>query len=52
MLRKVVIYRKMHQKMVTIREKIVFGTIMACLFTWDKLGLNRFEKLSEAFWVT
>ena len=36
----------------TIGEKITFGTVMTRLFTWDKLGLNRFEKLSEAFWVT
>ena len=29
----------------------MFGTIMTCLLTWDKMGLNWFEKLSEVFWV-
>ena len=52
MLRKVVIHRKIRQKLVTAGGKIMFGTIMTCLLTWDKLGLNWFEKLSEAFWAT
>ena len=52
MLRKVVIHRKIRQKLVTVGGKIMFGTIMTCLLTWDKLGLNWFEKLSEAFWTT
>ena len=52
MLRKVVIHRKIRQKLVTIGGKIMFGTIMTCLLTWDKLGLNWFEKLSEVFWTT
>ena len=30
----------------------MFGTIMTCMLTWDKMGLNWFEKLSEAFWAT
>ena len=30
---------------------IMFGTIMACLFTWDKRGLDWFEKLSGVFWT-
>ena len=30
----------------------MFGTIMICLFTWNRLGLNWFKKLSEAFWTT
>ena len=35
--------------MVTVGGKIMFGTIMTCLLTWDRLRLNWFEKLSEAF---
>ena len=52
MLRKVVIHLKIRQKLVTVGGKIMFGTIMTCLLTWDKMGLNWFEKLSEAFWAT
>ena len=52
MLRKVVIHRKIRQKLVTVGGKIMFGTIMTCLLTWDKRGLNWFEKLSEVFWAT
>ena len=52
MLRKVVIHRKIRQKLVTVGGKIMFGTMMTCLLTWDKMGLNWFEKLSEAFWAT
>ena len=52
MLRKVVIHRKIRQKLVTVGGKIMFGTIMMCLLTWDKMGLNWFEKLSEVFWAT
>ena len=52
MLRKVAIHRKIRQKIVTVGGKIMFGTIMTCLLTWDKMGLNWFEKLSEAFWAT
>ena len=52
MLRKVAIHRKIHQKIITVGGKIMFGTIMTCLLTWDKRGLNWFEKLSEAFWGT
>ena len=37
---------------VTVGGKIMFGTIMTCLLTWDKMGLNWFEKLSEVFWMT
>ena len=37
---------------VIVGGMIMFGTIMICLFTWDKMGLNWFEKLSEAFWTT
>ena len=51
-LRKVVIHRKIRQKLVTVGEKAIFGTIMTCLLTWDKQGLNWFEKLSEVFWAT
>ena len=51
MLRKVVIHRKIRQKLVTVGGKIMFGTIMTCLLTWDKQGLNWFEKLSEVFWA-
>ena len=40
MLRKVVIHRKIRQKMVTVGGKIMFGTIMTCLLTWDNMGLN------------
>ena len=43
---------KIRQKLVTVGGKIMFGTIMTCLLTWDKMGLNWFEKLSEAFWAT
>ena len=32
---------------VVVGGKIVFGTMMTCLLTWDKIGLNWFEKLSE-----
>ena len=39
-LRKAVMYRKTHQKTVTVGGKIMFGTTMTCLPTWDKLGLN------------
>ena len=52
MLRKVAIHRKIRQKLVTAGGKAIFGTIMTCLLTWDKLGLNWFEKLSEVFWAT
>ena len=52
MLRKVVIHRKIRQKLVTIGGKIMFGTIMTYLLTWDKQELNWFEKLSEVFWAT
>ena len=48
---KVVIYRKIRQKLVTARE-VMPGTITTCLLTWDKRGLNWFEKLSEVFWAT
>ena len=51
MLRKVVIHRKIRQKLVTVGG-IMFGTIMTRLLTWDKMGLNWFEKLSETFWAT
>ena len=37
---------------ITVGGKIMFGTIMICLFTWNRLGLNWFEKLSEVFWTT
>ena len=30
--------------MVTVEGKIMFGTIMTYLFTWDKMVLNRIEK--------
>ena len=33
MLRKVVIHRKIRQKIVTVGGKIMFGTIMTCLLT-------------------
>ena len=52
MLRKVMIYLKIRQKLVTIGGKIMFGIIMTCLLMWDKLGLNWFEKLSEVLWTT
>ena len=52
MLRKVVIHRRIRQKLVTVGGKIMFGIIMTCLLTWDKMGLNWFEKLSKAFWAT
>ena len=52
MLHMVVMHRKIRQKLVTVGEKIMFGTIMTCLLMWDKMGLNWFEKLSEAFWAT
>ena len=52
MLRKVAIHRKIRQKLVTVGGKIMFGTIMTCLLTWDKQGLNWFEKLSKTFWAT
>ena len=48
-LRKVVIHRKIRQKLVTVGGKIMFGTIMTCLLTRDKQGLNWFERLSEVF---
>ena len=31
--------------------KAMFGTITTCLLTWDKQGLNWFEKLSGVFWA-
>ena len=40
MLRKVVIHRKIRQKLVTVGGKIMFGTIMTCLLTWDKMVLD------------
>ena len=43
---------KIHQKMVTVGGKAVLGILMTCLLTWDKTGLNWFEKLSELFWAT
>ena len=49
MLRKVAIHRKIRQKLVTVGGKIMFGTIIIYLFTWNKLDLNWFEKLSKAF---
>ena len=52
MLRKVVIRRKIRQKMVTVGGKIMFGTIMTCLLTWDRMGPNRLEKPSEVSWST
>ena len=52
MLHKVVIHRKIRQKLVTVGGKIMFGTIMTCLLTWDKIGLNWFKKLTETFWAT
>ena len=52
MLRKVVIHRKIRQKLVTAGWKAMFGTITTCLLTWDKRGMNWFERLSEAFWAT
>ena len=52
MLHKVTIPRRIRQKLVTVGGKIMFGIIMTCLLTWDKMGLNWFEKLSKAFWAT
>lgn len=52
MLRKAMIHRKIRQKLAAIVGKIMFGTTMTCLLTWDELGLNWFEKLSETFWTT
>ena len=52
MLRKAMIHRKIRQKLAAIVGKIMFGTTMTCLLTWDELGLNWFEKLSEVFWTT
>ena len=52
MLHKVAMPRKIRQKLVTVGGKIMFGTMMTCLLTWDKMGLNWFEKLSEVFWAT
>ena len=51
-LRKVVIHRRIRQKLVTVGGMAMFGTIMTCLLTWNKQGLNWFEKLSEVFWAT
>ena len=31
-----VIRRKIRQKLVTVGGKIMFGTMMTCLLTWDK----------------
>ena len=50
--RKMAIRRKIRQKLMTAGGKIMFSIIMTCLFTWDKQGLNWFEKLSEVFWAT
>ena len=36
---------KIHQKMVTVEGNIMFGTIMICLLTWDKMRLNGFKKI-------
>ncbi len=52
MLLKVVIHHKICQKLVTVGEKIMFGTMMTCLLTCDKQGLNWFERLPEVFWET
>ena len=52
MLRKVVIHRKIRQKLVTDGGKAVLGILMTCLLTWDKTRLNWFKKLSKVFWVT
>ena len=52
MLRNVVMHREIRQNLVTAVGKIMFGAMMTCILTWDKLGLNWFEKLSESFWTT
>ncbi len=31
-----IMYDKIHQKMITIGGKIMFGSIMTCLLTWYK----------------
>ena len=50
-LRKVTIHRKIRQKMINRRREdhILHHNDM---LTWNNLGLNRFKKLSEAFWAT
>ena len=52
MLRKVVIYRKVRQKMVIVGGNNTFGTIMTHLLTWDTQEMNWFAKLSKVFWST
>ena len=52
LLHKVAILRRIRQKLVTVGGKIMLGTIMTCLFTWNRMVLNWFEKLSEAFRAT
>ena len=38
MLHKAVIRRKIRQKLVTVGGKIMFGTIMTCMLTWEIWG--------------
>ena len=40
MLRKVAIHRKIRQKLVTVGGKIIFGTMMTYLLTWNNQELN------------
>ena len=47
MLHMVVMRRKICQKLITGGGKIMSGTIMTCLLTWDKMWLNWFENTAK-----
>ena len=52
MLRKPVIHRKIRQRLVTAGGMLMFGTILTCMMTWRKQGLNLTDKLLEVLGAT
>lgn len=52
MLRKVVIHRKIRQRLVTVGGMQMFGTILTCMLTWRKRGLNLTDKLLDVLGAT
>ncbi len=52
MLRKVVIHRKIRQRLVTMGGMKMFGVLMTCMLTWRKRGLSPQKMVLEALMTT
>ena len=52
MLRKVVIHRKIRQRIVSVGGMRMFGILMSCMMTWRKQNLNITDKLLDVLGAT